>query len=124
VSRCITPVPPPANPGPLVTKPFLGESVALREKKPYGPFAALPGTSIIVELKPAAGATGDADLYVRLAQDPTEEADKFDCRPFRTGSTESCELSARDSPRNEAHVMVLGRTAARYDLTVSYHAAR
>lgn len=35
--------------------------------------------------------TGDADLYVRVGADPT--TGKYDCRPYKTGSTESCSVT-------------------------------
>ena len=51
--------------------------------------------------------TGDADLYVRVGMAPTT-AD-FDCRPFRSGSTESCQI---DLPAPAPiHVMVRGFAA-------------
>ena len=34
------------------------------------------------------GGTGDADMYVRYGQDPTDS--QFDCRPFRFGNDETC----------------------------------
>jgi predicted phage tail protein len=37
------------------------------------------------------GGTGDADLYVRYGEPPT--LDRYDCRPFAGGSTESCQLN-------------------------------
>ncbi len=47
---------------------------------------------------------GDADLYVRIGEEPTESL--YDCRPFRNGSAESCvvELPAATT----VHVMVRG----------------
>ena len=36
-----------------------------------------------------ASGTGDADLYVRTGQPPTTST--YDCRPYRSGSTESCD---------------------------------
>jgi hypothetical protein len=48
--------------------------------------------------------TGDADLYVRVGQAPTEAV--FDCRPFLNGSAESCQVDLNsDAP---IHVMVRG----------------
>ncbi len=35
--------------------------------------------------------TGDADLYVRLGSSPTLTA--YDCRPYKTGSSESCRVT-------------------------------
>jgi serine protease len=37
------------------------------------------------------GGTGDADLYVRYAAQPTTSS--YDCRPYKTGNTESCNFS-------------------------------
>lgn len=37
------------------------------------------------------GGTGDADLYVRRGSQPT--ASSYDCRPYKTGSTESCSFT-------------------------------
>jgi pseudolysin/vibriolysin len=38
------------------------------------------------------GGTGDADLYVRKGSNPTTST--YDCRPYRTGNSESCTFSA------------------------------
>lgn len=48
--------------------------------------------------------TNDADLYVRIGNEPTVEA--YDCRPFKWGSEESC-LVEISSPTT-IHVMVRG----------------
>lgn len=50
----------------------------------------------------------DADLYVRVGSEPTEES--YDCRPFRAGSDETCEVSL-NAPA-EIHVMVRGWAAS------------
>jgi len=57
--------------------------------------------------------TGDADLYVRVGSAPTTT--KFDCRPYKTGSTESCKVTlAQPSTIN---VMVRGySTSSKYEL--------
>jgi hypothetical protein len=48
--------------------------------------------------------TNDADLYVRVGAAPTEQ--QYDCRPFKTGSRETCEV---DLPAPAVlHVMVRG----------------
>ncbi len=38
-----------------------------------------------------AGGSGDADLYVRIGAEPTEQT--FDCRPFRNGNNETCSFA-------------------------------
>ena len=52
--------------------------------------------------------TGDADLYVRIGTAPTTRT--YDCRPYRSGSTETCEVSLT-APAT-VHVMVRGYSAA------------
>ncbi len=48
--------------------------------------------------------SGDADLYVRIGEAPTETV--YDCRPYRSGSQETC---AVDLPSEaQLHVMVRG----------------
>jgi len=48
--------------------------------------------------------TGDADLYVRIGHAPTTTS--FDCRPYKTGSNETCEVElAQPAP---IHVQVRG----------------
>jgi hypothetical protein len=48
--------------------------------------------------------TGDADLYVRIGSAPTTTT--YDCRPYKTGSNETCEVNlAQPAP---IHVMVRG----------------
>jgi hypothetical protein len=37
------------------------------------------------------GSSGDADLYVRIGLEPT--ANRFDCRPYKTGSNETCQVT-------------------------------
>ena len=58
--------------------------------------------------------TNDADLYVRVGSAPTTS--KFDCRPFKTGSNESCTVTL--SQPAPIHVMVNGfsATAAKFDI--------
>lgn len=48
--------------------------------------------------------TNDADLYVRIGLAPT--VDEYDCRPYRTGSNEVCEVEL--SSATKVHVMVRG----------------
>lgn len=52
--------------------------------------------------------TSDADLYVRIGQDPTRSV--FDCRPFLTGSNETCTVELPTA--SELHVMVRGWNAS------------
>jgi hypothetical protein len=52
--------------------------------------------------------TGDADLYVRIGQAPTQSS--YDCRPYRSGSSESCKVTLTTPA--EVHVMVRGYAAS------------
>lgn len=53
------------------------------------------------------GGTGDADLYVRFGSRPTTST--YDCRPFRTGNSETCSFS---TPRvGTYHIMIRGYTS-------------
>jgi Bacterial pre-peptidase C-terminal domain len=75
------------------------------------------------------GASGDADLYVKVGSAPTHSS--YDCRPYQGGSNESCDVtlsaSAKiyilvngyDSGSNPFHVKVTGAAAppAGVDLT-------
>ena len=52
--------------------------------------------------------TADADLYVRIGSAPTTTS--YDCRPYKNGSNEACEVSlAQPAP---IHVMVRGYASA------------
>lgn len=56
----------------------------------------------------ALSGTGDADLYVRIGDAPSE--DLYDCRPYLTGSAETCDVElSRDAV---VHVMVNAYGAA------------
>ncbi len=52
--------------------------------------------------------TNDADLYVRVGSAPTTAA--FDCRPYKTGSTETCRVTLAQP--STIHVMVRGYSTA------------
>jgi vibriolysin len=46
------------------------------------------------------GGTGDADLYVRSGDAPTEQA--YDCRPYRSGNIEECRIE--NPPAGTLHI--------------------
>ena len=50
------------------------------------------------------GGTGDADLYVKSGSKPTTSS--YDCRPYRPGNTEQCNVSAQ--PDVTYHVLLRG----------------
>jgi len=58
--------------------------------------------------------TADADLYVRQGRAPT--ATSFDCRPYKTGSNESCKVTL--AAPTKIHVQVRGyATTSNFQLT-------
>ena len=73
---------------------------AFKISVPSGAFA------LNVALSKETDSTGDADLYVRQGQVPTPTA--YDCRPFKSGSNESCTLWL---PSGEYFVNVRGYSA-------------
>jgi hypothetical protein len=77
-------------------------SVARNEEKHY----ETPELSAGVYTFTLAG-TGDADLYVKKGSAPTTAS--WDCRPYRSGSAETCALTL-DAP-SAIHVMVRGWAA-------------
>lgn len=63
----------------------------------------LPTGSYIFELS----GKGDADLYVKIGNQPTLVS--YDCRPYKTGSYESC-TAVLNEPQN-IFIMVVGSAA-------------
>ncbi|MEO1173166.1 MAG: PPC domain-containing protein, partial [Myxococcota bacterium] len=102
--------PPPG--GGIVTESFSG-SIGLREIQQIGSFEAEAGTQFLAEMI----GTGDPDVYVRFGSAPTTSA--FDCRPFRNGATETCDLTVPSSDTT-VFVMVRGYRSGSYDLDLTY----
>jgi bacterial leucyl aminopeptidase len=98
-------------PGPI-TETFSG-SVAQGENKHYGGFSVTPGSTFTAAIT----GSGDADLYVKFGSPPTTSS--YDCRPYKTGSSETCTLTV-PAGQSQAYVMVRGYTSATYTLTVTY----
>lgn len=63
-------------------------SVAASSWKYYTLTVPAGKTSLTINIS---GGTGDADLYVRRGANPTTST--YDCRPYKTGSTESCSFT-------------------------------
>ena len=61
-------------------------TVAAEDWLHYGPFDVAEGGHLLAEMT----GTGDADLYVKVGSQPT--ADSYDCRPYASGSEESCDV--------------------------------
>lgn len=60
------------------------------------------------------GSGGDADLYVRIGNEPT--ATSFDCRPYKNGSNETCEVTLAQSAVIHAQVRGYANTTSNYKL--------
>lgn len=76
-------------------------SVAKNENKSY--VYDVPAGTYKVDLS----GTGDADLYVRKDQAATKSL--YDCRPYKSGSTETCSVTFASA--GKLHVMVNGYAA-------------
>lgn len=75
----------------------------------FGPFASFEGIAVSML------GTGDADLYVKKGAQPT--AKDFDCRPYKSGSNESCNLEGA----GDFFVSVSGYAqTSDFDLTVVF----
>ncbi|GLT19726.1 peptidase [Vibrio zhanjiangensis] len=68
--------------------PISNLSMTKGEEKMFVLRAANRNSDVMVSI---ASGTGDADLYVRTGQQPTRSV--YDCRPYRSGNTESCEAT-------------------------------
>ena len=81
----------------------VSDTVVLNQNKHYATPSLAPGVYLFT-----LSGTGDADLYVRKTLAPTTAT--YDCRPYLTGSDESCTLTL-DAP-TVVHVMVRGGAAS------------
>ncbi|EAR08651.1 M20/M25/M40 family metallo-hydrolase [Reinekea blandensis] len=104
-----------SSPPPTPTTETFSDSVGRNQEDTYGPFSIVGGS----DFSAAITGTNDADLYVRFGSAPTTSS--YDCRPYKNGSSESCELTAAASDTS-AYVMVRGYSSStsNYDLTVEY----
>ena len=90
---------------------FDGE-VASGEWIHKGPYTIEPGAEVAIEML---GTQGDADLYVRVGETPTEN--DYDCRPYKPHSNESCDLTASEG-QTELFVSVRGYSDAEFEVEV------
>jgi len=88
-------------------------SVALRAIDQVGSYSTQPGSQFKVEMT----GQGDPDLYVRFFLVPG--VSDYDCRPFLTGATETCDLTVPANATN-TFVMVRGFTAGDYSLQITH----
>jgi vibriolysin len=62
---------------------------AARGAKVYYTVTVPSGSNLTIAMS---GGSGDADLYVKKGSNPTTSS--YDCRPYKTGNSESCSFSA------------------------------
>ncbi len=117
---CTAATPAPAGCGPQ-TVAFNDQRVAMGEEKRHGSVNVAPGSRLEVKMVGDGATPGDPDLYVRFGQEPQRTAGSFACRPYLTGSEESCSLDV-PAGQTRAFVMVHGYTAGGYDLIVTHTA--
>ncbi|MBT9490952.1 MAG: M20/M25/M40 family metallo-hydrolase [Paucibacter sp.] len=87
-------------------------SLALGEKKSFGPFMVKGGGA----LKASTVGNGDADLYVKIGA-PASSA-SYDCKSDGGSSTESCSVTV--TADGSVYVQLVGYKASTYRLDVSY----
>lgn len=107
----LTPTPPPCDCAKTVT---VSGQVARGAENRHGPFSVAAGSQFTVQM----AGNGDPDLYVRFRQPPTR--DRYDCRPYRTGAAETCDLTVPAVGVVEAFIMVRGFTDGTYNLTIKH----
>jgi serine protease len=105
------PTPPPGTCGPQVVTE--SGSVGLRQVVQIGSYDVAPGTQFKVDML----GSGDPDLYIRFDNPPSTTA--YECRPYKTGATESCDLTVPVSA-SRGFVMVRGYRAGTYQLTIEH----
>jgi hypothetical protein len=113
-SNICTPPQPPPTPttcGPQVVS--VSGSVSLREEVQIGSYNVAPGT----EFKVSMLGSGDPDVYVRFDNAPTTSS--YNCRPYKSGATESCNLTVPMAV-SKGFVMVRGYRAGTYQLTIEH----
>lgn len=111
--------PPPPPPPPGEGTPSTGSDgprpINRNQQIAYQPIAVVPGSQFDVSIT----GTGDADLYLQFGSQPT--TNRWDCRPYIDGSSESCSV---DVPADEdlAYIMIRGYRAATYTVTANWMA--
>ncbi|MCW8930001.1 MAG: PPC domain-containing protein [Gammaproteobacteria bacterium] len=98
-----------SNSSEMTTKNFSG-SLRRGQRKYLGPFNASSGEFI-------ANMTGQGDVDLYINEGATAEYSRFDCRPYRFGSDESCKLAAP----GEFYILLVGEDyQSSYELNLIY----
>lgn len=106
--------PPDPEPDTDVTETFTG-TVGRNEEARFGPLRANAGSSVVIEMT----GTNDADLYARLGAEPTTS--NWDCRPYKSGSSEQCTLSIGGTA-TDVYLMARGysQSSSNFTITATY----
>jgi hypothetical protein len=62
--------------------------------------------------------TGDADLYTQFTSKPTKSS--YDCRPYKSGSSETCSHSTASGDTLEIMVFGYDSGSSTYSITVTW----
>lgn len=96
------------------TQVILSGSLSNREMKHYGPYPVTAGSNLNVT---STTTSGDPDLYVRFGSPSTYF--KYDCRPYKTNTTEVCNLTV-PSGQTQAYVSVRSFQGSSYQISITY----
>jgi leucyl aminopeptidase len=102
---------PGSQPPALKQEVFKG-SLALNQRKSFGPFKVKAGGSF----KASTVGSGDVDLYVKIGGPASDGS--YDCKSDGASSTESC--SVKLTANGDVYVQLLGYKVSNYRLDVSY----
>lgn len=81
--------------------------------KHYGPYNVEVGKNLIAVMT----GSNDADLYVRAGYPPTKTL--YDCRPYKSGSSEDCHVLSNGAP---IYVAVVGYASkSNFNLSIQYN---
>jgi hypothetical protein len=90
------------------------DKVAKNETKRYTTIDLAPGKYTFTLAHNPAAPGGDADLYVRVGAAPT--ASTYDCRPYASGSAETCEVTLASTQKVFVNVVGYSAQKASYIL--------
>lgn len=116
-SSICTPASTPAPPSCNCAERTVSESGSLAkgETANFGPFSAAPGSKFKAQMT----GTGDPDLYVRFRIPPGDAPGQYDCRPYLSGASETCDLTVPTGASN-TFVTVRGYDAGTFLLQITH----
>jgi len=88
-------------------------SLTKNEERHFQPLLVEPGSRITVKME----GSGDADLYLRFNKKATLQ--EFDCRPFRDGSNEECNIDIPVTSRS-TYILIHGYLDSKFTINVTW----